>query len=458
MGRHRWILLQRATQWIVMLSDGEHATISETDIDSEDLNDADLAEAIAAQLTADGYDGSGVLVALDSEECLAVTANVDPSVRSSGRHAVMYELEQYLPLAAEAFTADYHEHSKGLFAVVVETGLFLPLLQALEDRGVFVQSLIPAALVVAQGLIRHVVSNNGLTNEVDHALLWGNQSHVDCVFIDKEGVYAWYHPEATTSSILQLLKAHKASTNRAVLVHSCCLPKSVVELSVGEPGIDSKPLEIPQELGANANTRDFPTESLASSAYEILSGKMTTWIDIRRDALGISDRFRPIRRSIWFASLGAMMVCVSLSAAFYLHSQQYARLKDDQEIQQAAIFQEVLPDQHLRTGFCSRLESEYKKMSGLKGKAAELPNRMSSLKTLHYFLQSLPNRLRFRIQEVRFEQDQISLDGQVRTHSDADKIASSLREGGFHVEAPSTRAIPNQGIDVHLTARWHGAP
>ena len=60
---------------------------------------------------------------------------------------------------------------------------------------------------------------------------------------------------------------------------------------------------------------------------------------------------------------------------------------------------------------------------------------------LRDLLAGLPADLRFRVLEVRLDGSSFALDGQVRSHGDADAIAASLRAGGFWVDPPSTEQL-----------------
>jgi hypothetical protein len=55
--------------------------------------------------------------------------------------------------------------------------------------------------------------------------------------------------------------------------------------------------------------------------------------------------------------------------------------------------------------------------------------------------------------EIQIEAEHISLGGEVRSNTDADKIADGLRQGGFTVESPKTQRLADKGFSVRLSAR-----
>ena len=103
-------------------------------------------------------------------------------------------------------------------------------------------------------------------------------------------------------------------------------------------------------------------------------------------------------------------------------------------------------------GIRSRLESEVAKLAGSRGQGEEIPVAVPTLRLLKDFLVSLPKDMRYRIVDLRIEQDRLSLEMEVRSHSDADVIASALRKQGFVVDQPRSEQLPLQGVVVRLSA------
>ena len=458
MSRYRWTLLQRAQRWHVVRSDGAQTELLETPALPKDSTPAAWAEALAAVLDGGGYDGGGVLIAIDSADCLAVSAGINDADLRHERSAVIFEIERYFPLAAEEFTADYIRHKDSVFAVVVETAPLHALIEALEAKGVFIQSCVPFALAVAQFLIERLAGVEQRDRDHDYAILWDGGDYVECVFLAQKGVEAWYRLGKEPPVILQTLAAHCCKTGRPAVVRTCGIELPTAALSASHPALAFEAVAGDWGAGPQPEFPPFSQRAIAVAAEEVLSGKTVASIELLRDALATTDRYRLLRRPVQYVILGFVALMVVLSSVFLVRSRQYSRIADDYQARQTEVFRKALPNQNLTTGFRRRLESEYRQLAGLKGNTAELPRRASLLTALYRLLNSLPKNLRFRLLEIRLEQEQISLDGQVRTHGDADTIAAALRQGGFVVESPSSQQLPGGVIAVRMVIRGRDKP
>ena len=127
--------------------------------------------------------------------------------------------------------------------------------------------------------------------------------------------------------------------------------------------------------------------------------------------------------------------------------------------QQEALFQQVFPKQKLPVGLMSRFRSEHRRLRLTKGADArpEVPNVLA---IFHALLESLPsdNEARYQIQNVRLEQDSLSLlSGSVATLEDLDRFRQSLEQGGFQLPPVNSRIGP-QGVPVQWSSVSWKAP
>src|SRR4051812_19728408 len=120
-----------------------------------------IAAAVAAKLRGRGYQGEGVLLALPSAWCLAAQVSLADLPRHD-RSAMAFRLEEKLPLAAENFTADFVTAGDRALGVCVANDKVKPLVEALENAGVVVQSVAPAAMLALQSRA-----------PADSVVLWG---------------------------------------------------------------------------------------------------------------------------------------------------------------------------------------------------------------------------------------------------------------------------------------------
>jgi hypothetical protein len=67
-------------------------------------------------------------------------------------------------------------------------------------------------------------------------------------------------------------------------------------------------------------------------------------------------------------------------------------------------------------------------------------------------LASVPEGLRCRLLNLRLDRNRIQVEGELRSHSDADAITAGLRKRGLRVEPPRTQQLAGQGVSVRLAA------
>jgi hypothetical protein len=104
------------------------------------------ASAIAELLRSSDYRGDPVLLALPSMMCLPATISLD-GISSRDRQAMLYRLEEQLPLAAEDFVADFIDDDRRAFGVAVPLQQVRSLIDALESQGVSISNITPAVLL-----------------------------------------------------------------------------------------------------------------------------------------------------------------------------------------------------------------------------------------------------------------------------------------------------------------------
>ena len=448
MGRFRWMLLESAEGWRLGRIDDEQVEFVELLDTMPEPASPDWADVLASTLHAHEYDGRGVIVILRSTNCLAATLALEAVNVSANRSEIAYELERHFPLAAEEFTADFLRHEDQLFAVAVSTNNYRPLLQKLEKNGVSIQSIVPTGLILAQTLCSHVSFGE---SDGEHAMAWTSEDQIECVFWNANGAMTWYLVDRETEALVRTLRWHQGQRNESIKVFvsedSSLLPDSSQPHS--EITFNSMQPFVAQSSGGSV-----AEAVIGDAARSVLSGQIVPWIELRRGDLGPRDPYRSIRSPLRFAVSGIIALLMGLTALFWMRSEQYARIAVEYQVRQSEVFRATLSDHDIQTGFRDRLASELKRLSGVKGGDTEgIPRQSSALISLYDMLVAIPKGLRFSLQEMRFEQEGIALDGLVRTHGDADVIASSLRQRGYSVEAPSTRVLSEKGIALRVTAR-----
>lgn len=398
---------------------------------------ARIAERVAIVLHEEGYDGSGVLLGLPSDACLSAMISLQGLPRKNRREAMLYRLEEQLPLAIEDIDADFLIVGEQALGVCVVTNRIKPLIESLETAGINVQHLCPTALLASQSLWN-------LTPLQADVLLWHNGDTTDLIRINASGATAW----TLVSSEIDNLLVH---------LRHIALQSGGAQLRVRISGVDA---DLAEDLSRTNDIQLIPSPvdktmltAAADCANRVLRGVTSPWIELRRGALGATDILRPLRLPLRWTIGAVIILFVSISATLLWRAEQYRRLTTDYQARQQEIFRKAFPGQTLPAGVKMRLVSEERKLRGLSGEASELPPRKSALLILHHALGALPAELRYRLTEIRCGVDHVYLEGQVRSHTDADALASALRsQKKLTIEAPRTEQLTGGGVGFTITA------
>jgi hypothetical protein len=319
---------------------------------------------------------------------------------------MLYSLEAFVPWAAEDFAADWTVAGGQAFMVAAETSELLPLIQNLETEGFLVRSVTPLAVLAATG---------GLTGRATHIAILEERE----LFIIRDGTIRQWQTLKTTNC------------------HSLRLQQLLAT----------------EELPIEKHNRMLQTA--ACQAAKIVRGKEEAIIELRRGELSSGTTTEALRGYRTFLALAACLLLMVTCAVFWFHAQAHADWAVRLDERQAAIFAKLFPGVRVPVGIRARLENEASRLQGTRGSDTELPERMEVLSILHRVLTALPEGMRYRILEIRIEDGRLDLVGEVRTHSDADLIASALREQGLTVAAPSTHRLQEEGVEFRITAEWH---
>jgi hypothetical protein len=153
--------------------------------------------------------------------------------------------------------------------------------------------------------------------------------------------------------------------------------------------------------------------------------------------------------------LWSIIFClVCLSASFAWSGYRYREQAEAATLRQEKFFRDLYPAERLPLAVKARLESDLERLRGLSGVGDESDNRPSALVGLYELFRRMPTDLRYRLLDIRIDPEGVVLEGQVRTHGDADIMASALRkQNGFAVEPPRTEQLPQNVVGFVLSAK-----
>ena len=407
-------------------------------------------------------DGGGPLTAIDSvlaalaesgatAVCLGLPASwafaapIDAGglPRGGRRTAMLYRLEEQLPLEAERMTADFLPvGGERALGVAVETDRVGEILDRLMAAGIDVP------YVCATGLLAlwQLVHSGGA--EADYVLLTEG-GEVNVFRMADRAPTAWRTSAAEAGPLAECLRAELLAE----------------PAEVDQPtGRIIRPLPAAVSAAARAGVALVEAESAepialaARAAARRLAGEPAGWVHFRRDALAEPDPWGRLGRLLRAAAVLTVLLLAALAGSFYWRGMQYDAAARSLEARQVSQFHRVYPNQAAPPNVKSRLRSELALLSGVRGAGIELPDRPTALETLRRIAANMPPSLRLRIIEWRIEPSGIVLEGQVRQHTDAELIVRSLKQGGFDVDAPRTERLVRGGVAFTLTGRVGEAP
>lgn len=416
------------------------------------------ATAAAKQLIEMGYHGQPVMLAIPSDWCLCATIETDRLERGQRRNAMIYQLEEHLPLASEQFVADFIDQGgSATLGVCSELERLESLIAALRATGIAVGHISPMVMLTAATLIEE---HAGL--DILLACDCGGQERTesghDLIAFERRRPVQWRwlgkDDDAVQEHLHSLADKHGGTAQVSIVgveARVASFAESVANIHV---------------LTSSWTDRE---QAAALAGAKILAGKTSPWIDLRRDALAPADAIEAFRQPLTRLAYAALLLLVSVIVVTQYRGGQYEALASEHSRSQAEVFKKALPNQRLPASVRARLQSEHQRLSELSGEvtSASASSRgavgngavpTSALESLHTIIAGLPAHIRFRILDLSIEPGLIRMDGQAQSHVDAEQIAVSLeRTGKLDIEPPRTQALAEGGVQFIFTARPRAA-
>jgi hypothetical protein len=415
-----------------------------------DATSAARAAALSSALREIGVADDGrtrAVLALSSTACLCAPVGTAGLPARQRGQAMLYRFEEKLPVAAEEVAADFVPAPAGAataLGVAVERRVLDPLVAAVESSGGRVAAVCPASLLALQHWLGNAGQAAGVPDAVDESamVLWPDGVRGLELFVIAGGApVAWYVIADDVDDIaLHVQMATRAAFRPARLVACGVRPEVVSRIEqLGIPVVQAEPAAI----------HELATES----APLVVSGKRQPWVDLANG--GGAGASRRALGGTWAAVAAAVMVFIGcLAVATLWRAARYERLAAGYETEQQAVFREVLPGQPVPLDVRSRLASEVQRggASGSSGGIAGLPPSAQGLATLRDVMGFLPGDVRFRVYEVRLRDGGFTLEGETRSHGDAEAIAAALRRrAGFSVDSPRTEQGTGGAVGFTIT-------
>ena len=410
------------------------------------------AEAAAGALRELGYAGEPAVLAVPSSWCLCAEIATDDLQRGGRRKAMAYRLEEHLPVSAEDFVADYvPTGTAAALGVCAELETLRPIVSALEAGGVHVRHICPTALLAAAWAAeQHPEAGGALIGGADADASDGAAPSpapdgCDLVRLREGEPTAWAWIVEADEAVRGHLEAWETPDEGSVPLILVGAAEAMRAAAHAAPNVERIELD---GIG-----RD---EAAARRAARVAAGAASPWIDLRRDALAAPGRYEVYRKPMTALVAAVSLLLAGAVGVMIWRGMQYEALADSYVRQQAEVFRKVLPDQRVPAGVKGRLASERRKLEGLGGHASDEAIALQSVSALAHLrevLGRLPTNLRYRILDLNVQPDRIRIDGQARSHAEAERLAVALRESDWYdVQPPKTEALKDRGVSFLFTA------
>lgn len=432
--KRAWLLLLEPDAWRLVPPDIGDEPPQRVEFPPELLREQ--ATAIHEVLVAGGWRAAPLVVGLSVSLCLAATVDVPAPAMLRKRQAMRFHLEGWIPWSAEEFVADLVPHKNSALMVAVRVEPLKELLAGLDQRDASPVALVPTAFLA---LDRHLADR---AVPPEHTLLWRHDGQTE-LFVVRDGrPLAWRH--ATTRSTDEL----------AQLCSIDSLEQSG-EMAWIARGLEPSQLDQLKEQGIDALPADEISweEAVRLSIDAIAAGQREPLIDLRRDELVGQRPVQAVAPQLRRLKVAAVLAGLAICGALWLRGDQYAESSVDVRQRLTATFEATFPKEPPPERILPAIRHAHALLQGTRGPVKELPTGPSCDQVLQQVLAALPDDLRYRVPEIRIEGSSISLGGEVRSNSDADRIAAALRSAGFEVDSPRTQRLAEQGFAVRLAGQ-----
>jgi hypothetical protein len=434
-----WMLELRHDEWRLHAKQGEACAL-ETSAVFQEIELTDQANGIQQALESKGYRGEPIVLAVESCYCLSGTVTVDRPQELRDHRAMLFRLEESIPWSAEEFEADFVASGNSAFFVAISASPVAGLVNALSDRGINIQNVLPLAILVAMGAVSQVAVGGEAT------ILIGQDSWIDVVVLRDNRPNCWGAMPSSFQAVLRHLDAIALERNGMGSIHAIGIDAAVVDRVKQDYSVSN----------SEGRGRQSVIELALSTAEKLIDGRIEAPIELKRGLLGKSNRATALRRQLAVLQMAMALLVVAAVAAMLYRGNVCARAAAEMSAKQTTVFQTVFPNSKVPTGIAARLRSELAKLKGLRGDDTSLPNVVSAISVFKGLLSAIPTDKRIQLLEIRIENGRLYLDGEARAHSDAELLTQRLRGQGFEAPSPRTQRLDDQRVSMRITAAYAG--
>ena len=436
------LILERQHDWFINVADDIHVMPKSASV-------ADLVATVSKGIGAAKLGNPKCIIAPASNSCFFARLSLEPDVEIRDRPALMYELENHIPIDAESMAADFiavqdngvtaddvprqsTQQMKSISAVAVDVAHWKPLADALETEGILVTTISPSVALAVSS-----VTETDAQDAVAE-IIFCDGDRADIVTLTNGVILAWKHQKLDITTLTRHRLLDTPATANTLVVGCDTEQADLIREVYGQIDINSVPLETHYSRGA----------------LLALSDRTTNGFNLRRDHLAPDDPLRPIARQVNWVAYSAAICLLTMIAGSWWRSERIEREINEVLKAQSAVFRQSFPDTKVPASLMRRVRSEHSRIMGSRNASNQIDVPKPAVQILRGLLTSLPEDVRFRISEIDIRNGAIDIDLQVRRPVDAGVIAESLSKGGFEVAPPVTTQKDAKTFDSFLEAKW----
>jgi hypothetical protein len=411
-----------------------------------DADDASaLEKSLAGALAELGYGNEGVCLGLPSGLVLPAEIDCADLPRTRRQAAMLYRLEERLPLDAESLTVAFlPQGGAAALGLAVETARVRAIVDSVERAGARVAAICPTSLLALAGSRRAGVA------APDYTVLVSDEA-TDVLRLSGGTPVRWYTVSTEPAEWVRCLEVdmlthpHEVARPRAECLGAApddaVMPPSAEEAGVSLERVSDEPLVV---LAARA-------------ARFVLGGANPAWVDFRRGRLAPPHAWTGASGPLAIAVAAALTLLAVLTATFIIRGIGYSAVADAYVARQADEYRRVFPAGDPPPNIVSRMRSETARMSALSGAGEKAPEQANALETLRRVVTNLPPNVRVKVTDMRIGPSDLVMEGEVRTHTDAQLISQALARASFEMDAPRTEVRAADDVAFTLTGTRSGA-
>lgn len=387
------------------------------------------------QTMALGIEPAEVVLAIPSAWCMSASFELN-GIATKNSKALLYALEEHLPIVAEEVLAGFTCKDGKAFAVcTTQRGKVTSLLDGLKANGWSVLLTTPAPLLALSRWLSPPVDRMS----VDLVLAAEGDQWV-LLALEQGRVKSWHVLPADVQDLQHLLQMLTSQREKPSLnLVSAALPSTIQALE-GASQVSSSELPL--------------ADAAALAADAVLAGRGAAMIDLSPPAHRRSLA-RRLHCPLKFAAVSFALLLLSLIVAQLTIAWRMDHQTDLLDGEQADLFQQGFPQAHrgVPRQLARYLASEQQRLAA-SDQSAQSQQSMPALQMLRDLLTRFPQPMPIKLMRLRIESDQAELVGQVLSHEDAGRLAAALgADGAFVVQPSQTTVARDQGVNFTLQLR-----